>query len=55
MVSCCRCWVLVPCVQPVAMCSAVFSTVSSLFMFVSEAIGFQMVHAYSRIGRVMAL
>lgn len=43
------------CVHPVAILSAVFCTVCSLFMFVSEAIGDQIELAYSRIGLVMAL
>ena len=38
-VSSCRCCVLVSCVHPVAILRAVFCTICSLSMFVSDALG----------------
>ena len=55
LVSSCRCCVFVSVVLPVAMRNAVFWMVCSLFDCVSVMIGDQMVLAYSRMGRVMAL
>ena len=46
---------LVSCVHPVAILRAVFCTICSLSMFVSDALGDQMVEAYSSTGLVMAL
>ena len=46
---------LVSCVQPVAMRSAVFFTVCSFCMLVMDAIGDHMVEPYSSMGLVMAL
>ena len=43
------------CVQPVAMHRALFSMICSLPMFVCDVCGDQIVDAYSRMGRVMAL
>ena len=54
-VSSCRCCVLVSCVHPVAILRAVFCTICSLSMFVSDALGDHMVEAYSSTGLVMAL
>ena len=54
LVSSCRCCMLVPCVHPVAILSAVFLTIYSLSM-VSDPLGDQMVEAYSSTGLVMAL
>lgn len=54
-VSSWRCCVFVSIVQPVMVRSAAFCTVCSLLMLVSEAIGDQMVFAYSSVGRVMDL
>src|SRR5664279_823308 len=42
-------------VHPVAILRAVFCVICSLLMFVWDAIGDQMVLAYSRIGRVIVL
>ena len=55
LVSSCRCCVLVSCVHPVAILRAVFCTICSLSMFVSDALGDHMVEAYSSTGLVMAL
>ena len=46
---------LVSCVHPVAILRAVFCIICSLPMFVSDALGDQMVEAYSSTGLVMAL
>ena len=46
---------LVSCVHPVAILRAVFCTICSLSMFVSDALGDHMVEAYSSTGVVMAL
>ena len=46
---------LVSCVHPVAILSAVFYIICSLSMLVSDALGGQMVEAYSSTGLVMAL
>ena len=46
---------LVSCVHPVAILRAVFCTICSLSMFVSNALGDHMVKAYSSMGLVMAL
>ena len=46
---------LVSCVHPVAILRAVFCTICSLSMFVSDALGDHMVEAYSSTGLVMAL
>ena len=46
---------LVSCVHPVAIIRAVFCTICSLSMFVSDALGDHMVEAYSSTGLVMAL
>ena len=46
---------LVSCVHPVAILRAVFCTICSLSMFVSDALGDHMVEAYSRTRLVMAL
>ena len=46
---------LVSCVHPVAILSAVFCTICSLSKFVSDALGDHMVEAYSSTGMVMAL
>ena len=54
-VSVCRGVMFVSAVQPVIIRSAVFCIVCSLFMFVCEAIGDQIVDAYSIIGNVMDL
>lgn len=54
-VSLCRCSVLVSSVQPVATRSAVFCIICSLFVFVSEIMGDQIVEEYSSFGSVMAL
>ena len=43
------------CVHPVAILRAVFCTICSLSMFVSDALGDHMVEAYSNTGLVMAL
>ena len=51
----CSCCVLVSCVHPVAILRAVFCTICSLSMFVSDALGDHMVEAYSSTGLVMAL
>ena len=45
---------LVSCVHPVAILRAVFCTICSLSMFVSDALGDHMVEAYSSTGLVMA-
>ena len=54
LVSSCRCCVLVSCVHPVAILRAVFCTICSLSMFVSDALGDHMVEAYSSTGLVVA-
>ena len=54
-VSSCRCCVLVSCVFPVAMRSAVFCVICSLLMSVFEMMGDHMVDAYSMMLRVYAL
>ena len=46
---------LVSCVHPVAILSAVFSIICSLSMLVSDALGDQMVETYSSTRLVMAL
>ena len=46
---------LVSCVHPVAILRAVFCTICSLSMFVSDALGDHMVDAYSSTSLVMAL
>ena len=46
---------LVSCVHPVAILRAVFCTICSLSMFVSDSLGDHMVEAYSSTGLVMAL
>ena len=46
---------LVSCVHPVAILSAVFCTISSLSMLVSDALDDQMAEAYSSTGLVTAL
>ena len=46
---------LVSCVHPVAILRAVFCTICSLSMFVSDALGDHMVEACSSTGLVMAL
>ena len=46
---------LVSCVHPVAILRAVFCTICSLSMFVSDALCDRMVEAYSSTGLVMAL
>ena len=46
---------LVSCVHPVAILSAVFCIICILSMLVSDALGDQMVEAYSSTGLVMAL
>ena len=43
------------CVHPVAILGAVFCTICSLSMFVSDALGDHMVEAYSSTGLVIAL
>ena len=45
---------LVSCVHPLAILRAVFCTICSLSMFVSDALG-ELVEAYSSTGLVMAL
>ena len=55
LVASCKCCRLVSCVHPVASLSAVFFTVCSLSMLVSDALGDIMVEAYSSTGLVMAL
>ena len=54
-VSSCRCFVLVSVVHPVAILSAVFCVIRSLFKFVFDASGDHIVKRYSSIGLVMAL
>ena len=55
LVSSCRCRVLVPRVHPVVIRSAVFCTVCSLFVFVSDIIGDQIVLPYSSVVLVIAV
>ena len=55
LVSSCRCCLLVSCVHPVAILSAVFRTICSLAMLVSDALGDQMVESYSCTGLVIVL
>ena len=45
---------LVLCVHPVAILRAVFCIICSLSMFVSDALGYHMVEAYSSTGLVVA-
>ena len=45
---------LVSCVHPVAILRAVFCTICSLSMFVSDTLGDHMVEAYSSMGLVVA-
>ena len=47
LVSSCRCCMLVSCVHPVAILRAVFCIICSLSMLVSDALGDQMLEAYS--------
>ena len=47
--------VLVSVVHPVAILSAVFCVICSLLMFVSDALGDNMLEAYSSMGFVVAL
>ena len=54
-VSVCRCLMLVSCVQPVIVRSAVFCTICSLFVFVDERMGDHIVFEYSSTGRVIVL
>lgn len=54
-VSSCRCCVFVSAVHPVATLSALFCIVCNLVMFVCAIVGDQIVDAYSKMGRVMAL
>ena len=54
-VSSCRCCVFVSVVHPVAILSAVFCVICSLFMLVSDASGENMVETYSSMGLVVAL
>ena len=54
-VSSCRCCVFVSVVHPVAILTAVFCVICSLLMFLSDAIGDNMVETYSSMGLVMAL
>ena len=46
---------LVSCVHPVTILRAVFRTICSLSMFVSDALGDHMVEVYSSTGLVIAL
>ena len=46
---------LVSCVHPVALLSAVFCIICSLSILVSDALGDHMVEAYSSTGLVMAM
>ena len=55
LVSSCRCCMGVSCVHPVAILKALFCMSCSLSVFVGEIVGDQIVDAYSRMGRVMAL
>ena len=55
LVSSCKCWMLVSRVHPVAILRAAFCIICILFMLVCEIIGPQIVFAYSKMGRVMAL
>ena len=54
-VSSCRCCVLVSGVLPVAILGAVFCVICSLFMFVSDASGDNMVETYASMGLVIVL
>lgn len=54
-VSWCRCAALVSSVQPVIVLSALFCTVCSFCVLVSDIMGDHMVLAYSIIGRVIVL
>ena len=54
-VSSCRWCAIVSVVLPVAILSAVFCVISSLLMFVSDAIGDHMVDTYSSMGLFMGL
>ena len=55
LVSSCRCCVLVSRVHPVVIRSAVFCAICSLFVFVSDIIGDQIVLPYSSFVLVMAV
>ena len=55
LVSSCRCCMGVSCVHPVAILNALFCMSCSFSVFVGEIVGDQIVEAYSRMGRVMAL
>ena len=55
LVSSCKCWILVSRVHPVAILRAAFCIFCTLFMLVCEIIGSQIVFAYSKMGRVIAL
>ena len=55
LVSSCRCCMGVSCVHPVAIRKALFYMVCSFSVFVGEIVGDQIVEAYSRMGRVIAL
>ena len=55
LVSSCRCCVLVSRVHPVVLRSAVFCTVCSLFVFVSDMVGDQVELPYSSYVPVMAV
>ena len=55
LVSSCRCCVLVSHVHPVGIRRAVFCTVCSLFVFVSDIIGDQIVLPYSSVVLVTAV
>ena len=55
LVSSCKCWILVSRVHPVAILRAVFCIIRILFILVCEIIGPQIVFAYSKMGRVIAL
>ena len=50
LVSSCRCCVLVSCVHPVAILRAVFRTICSLSMFVSDTLGDQIIKALTATG-----
>ena len=55
LVSLCRCAVLVSRVHPVIVRRALFCTVCSFLMLVSDVMGDQIVLAYSMTGRVIVL
>ena len=54
-VSSFRCWVLSSRVHSVMICSAVFCTVCTLFVVVSDIIGDQIVLSYSRVVLLMVV